>query len=87
MKKQEKGKSNLHAEHFAKKKERMNLAPRLSGLIQKFQEVFRALLPLQSCKKLVQIDVKVKPEFEGSAVRQRPYPALQDQIDDIERQI
>ena len=88
MKKQEKGKSNLNAEEdFVGKLESMNLDPRLSKLIQKFKEVFRALPPPLSCKKLVQMDLKLKPEFPGSVVRQRPYPAQQDQIDKIERQI
>ena len=37
MKKQEKGKSNLHAEEdFVAKLESMNLDPRLSKLIQKY---------------------------------------------------
>ena len=88
MKKQEKGKSNLHpAGDVFQKLESMNLEPRLNKLIQNYQEVFGALPPPLSCKKLVQMDLKVKPEFEGSVVRRRPYPAPQDQIDEIERQI
>ena len=88
MKKQEKGKSNIHAEEdFVEKLESMNLDPRLSKLIQKFAEIFRALPPPLSCKILVQIDLKFKPQFEGSVVRRRPYPAPQDHIDEIERQI
>ena len=52
MKKQEKGKSNLHAEEdFVEKLESMNLDPRLSKLIQKYQEVSGALPPTLSCKK------------------------------------
>ena len=52
MKKQEKGQSNLHAEeHFAEKLESMNLDPRLSRLIKKYQEDVRALTPPLSCKK------------------------------------
>ena len=51
MKKREKGKSNLHAkEDFSEKLESMNLDPRRSKLIQKYQEVFRALPPPLSCK-------------------------------------
>ena len=50
----------------------MNLDPRLSKLIQKYQEIFGALPPRLSCKKLVQMDLKFKPEFEGSVVRRRP---------------
>ena len=88
MKKQEKGKSNLHAEEeFVEKLESMNLDRRLSKVIQKYQEVFGALPPPLSCKKLVQMDLKLKPVLEGSVPRQRPYPAPQDQIDEIEPQI
>ena len=64
----------------------MNLDPRLSKLLQKYQEVFGAVFPPLSCKKLIRMDLKLKPEFEGSVVRRRPYPAPQDQMDDI-RQI
>ena len=47
MKKQEKGKSNLHAEEdFVEKLESMNLDPRLSKLIQKYQGGF-----LERCTK------------------------------------
>ena len=88
IKKQDKGKSNLCAEEdFSEKVESMNLDPRLTKLIHKYQEVFGALPPPLSCKKLVQMDLKLKPEFEGLVVRRRPYPAPQDQIEEIERQI
>ena len=88
MKKQEKGKSTLHAEEdFVEKLESMNLDPRLSKLMQKYQEVFGGLPPPLSCKTLVPMDLKLKPEFEGSVVRRRAYPAPQDQIEEMERQI
>ena len=88
MKKQEKGKSNLHAvEDLVEKLESMNLDPRLSKLILKHQEVFGSLHPPSSCKKLVQMDVKLKAEVEGCVVRRRPYPTTQDQIYEIGRQI
>ena len=46
MKKQENGKSKLHAEEdFDAKLENMNLDPRLSKLIQKYQEVFWSVGP------------------------------------------
>ena len=52
VKKQEKWKSNLHAEDdFSLKLETMNFDPCLSKLIQKYQEVFGALPPPPSCKK------------------------------------
>ena len=88
MKKQEKGNSNFHAEEdFCEKRESMNLDPRLIKLIQKYHEVCVPLVQPLSCKKLVQMDLKSKPEFEGSVVRRRPYPAPQDQIEEIKRHI
>ena len=73
MKKQDKGKSNLRAEgDFSEKLERMNLDPRLTKFIHKYQEVFGALPPPLSCKKLVHMDLKLKPEFEGLVVRRHP---------------
>ena len=45
IKKQEKEKSNLHTEEdFSEKLESTNLDPRLSKLIQRYREVFGALL-------------------------------------------
>ena len=46
-----------------------------------------ALPPPLSCKKLVQMDLKLKPEFEKTRVRRRPYPAPQEPVEEIERQI
>ena len=88
MKKQENRKSNLHAEEdFVDKLQSMNLDLRLNKLIQKYQEVFGALPPALSCEKLVHMDLKLKPEFEGSVVRRGPYAAPQDVIHEIELQI
>ena len=49
--------------------------------------MFGALLPPLSCKNLVQMDLKLKPEFEKTRVRRRPYPAPQEQVEEIKRQI
>ena len=88
QKKKEHGKSNLDAEEdFLKKLESPNLDPRLTKLLITYEEVFAALPPPLSCKKLVQMDVKLKPEFEKTRVRRRPYPAPQEQVEKIERQI
>ena len=45
------------------------------------------LPPPLSCKKLDQMELKLKLEFEGSVVRRRLYPAPQDQIDEIDSKI
>ena len=88
MKKQRKRKRNLHAgEEFVGKLESMNPDPCLSKLIQKYQEGFGAFPPPLSCKRQVPKDLKLKPEFEDSVVRWRPYPTPQNQIDEIELQI
>ena len=65
----------------------MNLDPCLSNLMGEYYEVFGALPPPLSCKKLVPMAIKIRPEFEGSAVRRRPYATPQDRINEIERQI
>ena len=88
QKKKEHGKSNLHAEEdFLQKLESLNLDPRLTKLLITDEEVFGALPPPLSCKKLVQMDLKLKPEFEKTRVRRRPYPAPQEQVEEIDRQI
>ena len=88
QKKKEDGKSNLHAEEdFQQKLESLNLDPRLEKLLIIYEEVFGALPPPLSCKELVEMDLKLKPEFEKTRVRRRPYPALQEQVEEIERQI
>ena len=43
--------------------------------------------PTLSCKNLVQMDLKLKPEFETTRVRRCPYAAPQEQVEEIERQI
>ena len=69
------------------KLESLNLDPRLEKLLITYEEVFGALLPPVSCKKLVRMDLKLKPEFEKTRVTRRPYPAPQEQVEEIERQI
>ena len=83
QKKKEHEKSNLHAgENFLQKIESLNL-----DLLLTYEEVFGALPPPLSCKKPVQMDLKLKPEFVKMRVRRRPYPAPQEQVETIERQI
>ena len=88
QKKKEHGKSNLHAEQdIPQKIDSLNLDPRLKQLLLTYEEVFGALPPPLSCKKLVQMDLKLKPEFEKTRVRRRPYAAPQEQVEEIEREI
>ena len=88
QKKDEHGKSNLHAEEdFLQKVESLNLDPRLKKLPLTYQEVFGALPSPLSCRILVQMDLKLKPEFDKTQVRRRPYPAPQEQVKEMERQI
>ena len=49
--------------------------------------MFGELPPPASCDKLVQMDLKLKPEFVGHKIQRRPYPAPKEQADEIERQI
>ena len=88
QKKDERGKSNLHAEEdFHQKIESLNLEPRLKKLLLTYEEVFGTLPPPLSCKKLVQMYLKLEPEFGETRVRRCPHPAPEEQIEEIERQI
>ena len=88
QKEKEHGKSNPHAEgDFLQKMESLNLDPRLKKLLLTYEEIFGALPPPLCCKKLVQMDSKLKPEFEKTRVRHCPYPAPREQVEEIERRI
>ena len=59
----------------------------MQKLIRTYLEVFGELPPPASCDKPVQMDLKLKPEFVGHKIGRRPYPALKEQANEIERQI
>ena len=88
QRKDERGKSNLHAEEeFQHKIESMNLERRLKKLLLTYEEVLGALPAPPSCKKVVEVDLKLKPRFEKTQVRRGPYPAPQEQVEERRRQI
>ena len=68
------GASNLHSEEDMEDKIKL-LDPQVQKLIRTYLEVFGELPPPPSCDKLVQIDLKLKPNFVGHKIRRRPYPA------------
>ena len=80
------GASNLHSDEDMEDEIKL-LDPRVQKLIRAYLEVFGELPPPASCDKLVQMDLKLKPEFLGHKMRRRPYPAPKEQADGIERQI
>ena len=80
------GASNLHFDEDMEDKIKL-LDPRVQKLIRTYLEVFGQLPPPASCEKLVQMHLKLKPEFVGHKIRSRPYPAPKEQADEIERQI
>ena len=80
------GASNLHSDEDMEDKIKL-LDQRVQTLIRTYLEVFAELPPPASCDKLVQMDLKVKPEFVGHKIRRRPYPAPKEQAEEIQRQI
>ena len=80
------GASNLHSDEDVEDKIRL-LDPRVQKLSRTYLEVFGELPPPASCDKLVQMDLKLKPEFVGHKIRRRPYPAPKEQANEIQRQI
>ena len=80
------GASNLHSDEDMEDKIKL-FDPRVQKLIRTYLEVFRELPPRGSCDKLVEMNLKLKPEFAGHKIRRRPYPAPEEQADEIDRQI
>ena len=80
------GASNLHSDEDMEDKIKL-LDQQVQTLIRTYLEVFEELPPPASCDKLVQMDLKLKPEFVGHKIRTRPYAAPKEQADEIERQI
>ena len=80
------GASKLHSDEDMDDKIKP-LDPRVQKLIRTYLEVFGEPPPPAACDKLVQMDLKLKPEFVGHKIRRRPYPAPKEQADEIERQI
>ena len=80
------GARNLHSDEDMEDKIKL-FDPRVQKLIRTYLEVFGEVPPPASSDKLVQMDLKLKPEFVGHKICRRPYPAPKEQADEIERQI
>ena len=80
------GASNLHSDEDKDDKNKL-LDPRVQKLIRTYLEVFWELPPQASGDKLVQMELKLEPEFVGHKIRRRTYPAPKEQADEIERRI
>ena len=61
--------------------------PRVQKLIRTYLEVFGELPPPASCDKLVQMDLKLKPESVGHKIRRRRYRAPKQHANEVEAQI
>ena len=72
------GASNLHSDEDVEDNIKL-LDPRVQKLIRTYLEVFGELPPQASCDKLVQMDLKLQPEFVGQKMRTRPYLAAKEQ--------
>ena len=68
------GARNLHSDKELEDKIKL-LDLRVQKLIRTYLEVFGELPPPASCNKLVQMDLKLKPEFLGHEIRRRTYRA------------
>ena len=79
------GASNLHSEQDLEDKIK-TVIPRVQQLIRTYLEVFGELPPPASCDKLVQMDLKLKPEFVGHKICRTPYSAPKEPPDEIQRQ-
>ena len=78
--------TNLHSDED--KEDKIKLwDPRVEKLIRTYMEVVGKLPPPGPCDKMVQMDLKLKPESVGHKIRRRPFLAPKEQTDEIGRQI
>ena len=76
------GASSLHSDEDLDDKIKL-FYPRVQKLIGTYLEVFGELPPQTSCDKLVQMDLKLKPDFVGHEIRRRPYPDPKEKANGI----
>ena len=76
------GSSNIHSDEDMEDNIKL-LDLRVQKLIRTYLEVLGELPAPASCDKLVQMDLKLKPEFVGHKIRRRPYPAPKEPVDGI----
>ena len=84
--KQEFGQSNLAASDDFKKKIQEH-DPRVAEVLARYEEAFAPLPPPGSSKKLVRIDLELKPEYQGQGITSRGYPCSKEDQDEIMRQV
>ena len=77
------GASNLHSDEDLEDKIKL-LDPRVQKLIRIYLEDFGELPPPASCDKLVQMDLRLRPQPVGHKIRRRPYLAPKEQADEID---
>ena len=80
------GASYLHSDEDMEEKIKL-LDPQVQKFIRTYLQMFGELQPRASCDRLVQMDLKLKPEFVHHKIRRRPHPAAKEQADEMERQI
>ena len=80
------GASSLHPDEDLEKKIKP-LDPRVEKLIRRYLEVHSEPLPPASCANLVQMDLKLKPDFVGHKIHLSPHLAPKEQADRVGQQI
>ena len=80
------GASSLHSDEDMEDKIKL-VDPRVQKLIRTYLEVFGELPLPACCDNLVQMDLKLKPNFVRHKIRRRPCPAPKEQANEIEGQI
>ena len=80
------GASSLHSDMDLEHNIRL-FDPRVQKLIRSYLQVFNEVPTPAFCDKLVQMDLKLNPEFVGHKIRRRPHLAPKEQIHEIGRQI
>ena len=84
--KQEFGQSNLApSEDFKKRSQEHD--PRVAEVLARYEEAFGPLPPPGSSKKLVRMELELKPEFQDQQITSRGYRCSKEEQDEIMRQV
>ena len=83
---QEFGQTNLAASEDFKNKIQEH-DPRVAEVLARYEEAFGPLPPPGSSKKLVRMDLELKPEYQDQRITSRGYPCSKEDQDEIMRQV
>lgn len=72
---------------FEKDLEKLEVSDGIKGLLQEWKEIFGELPENGTCKKVVEMDLQLKPEWENIPLRSKCFPMSLEDSQEIEKQV